>query len=135
MKLLALLLLAAVPKGGKLYVKEPGATLTAKADGKGAKTELKAGDAVVWQGADAKQPAQQLVEHQGKKGYLPQGALTPNRPSEELGADGKPMTPAPVKLKTSSGDDSVAAALHALEEGSQAAKQKVPEHVKKAGLR
>ena len=129
MKLFLVVMLAAgVAKGGKLYVKAAGANLSSSADGTGKKTALKAGDEVTWNGADAKSPSMQAVDASGKRGFVHQSALTPFKPTEEIGIGAKPIEP---RGKSSA---QTLAALKALEASSMAAKQKVPAHVKEQGL-
>lgn len=137
---IALTLLGGVQKGGKLYVKGNGVNMTDKADGTGAKTALKAGDEVTWQGPDAKNKSMQAIELRGKKGFVPMVALTPNRPQDEVAsADGKAMSAAafassPAPLAKTTEDKAAAARLQLLRASSEAQKARVAEHVKAAGL-
>jgi hypothetical protein len=73
--------LAGVPKGGTLYVHGAGVKLLSKADAHSrALTPLDDGQAVVWSGADVKNPAMQRIEVRGKSGYVETSQLTPYPP-------------------------------------------------------
>ena len=79
--LLLVVVLAGVPKGGTLYVHGAGVKLLSKADAHSkALAPLDDGQAVVWSGADAKNPAMQRIEVRGKSGYLELSQLTPYPP-------------------------------------------------------
>jgi hypothetical protein len=145
---------AAVKVGDKVYVKSSGVSAWDKADGKGKKTALKAGDEVSWQGPDDKHKEMQLINFGPggkKKGYVNIAVLSPNKPADEISGDGKTtsaqafassgaaskaLTSAGLKYAEGGGEKAVLAAaeiIH-LEGSSEDEKKNVADHVKKAGL-
>jgi hypothetical protein len=144
---------AGVVKGGTLYIKGQDVKLLSKADlGASAVTKLKNGDAVTWQGPDAKNKDLHAVEAGKKKGFVFVANLTPNKPIDEYPkTDGKPtsaeafkssgaatkaMTEAGLKYAEGTGpsaQEAAAGVIH-LEGSSEDAKGKVKDFVKKQGL-
>jgi hypothetical protein len=152
MHLLALLLLVGgVPKGGKLFIKGSGVSMTANPDGTGAKTALRAGDEVTWRGADEKNKSAQAIEFRGKQGFVSTVSLTPNKPADEVTSAGKTVS---AEVFASSGaagcnfgeagarfaggspeTQATAKGLSLIEASSEQAKARVDEHVRQQGLR
>lgn len=137
-----LVALGGVAKGGKLYIKVSGVSMTDQADGGGKKTALKAGDEVTWLGADDKVRTANAIEVGGKKGFVHVTQLTPNKPADEVAPDGKLISPQEFASRRDSAvpvvgkrDDPAVAALQELEASSEQARRKVDEHVQRAGLR
>lgn len=128
-----LALASGVQKGGKMYVKGDAVVMTSKADGAGASILLPAGTEVTWHGADAKNKSMHLIEHQGKKGYVPMSSLTPNRASEELQSTAPPVPPRPAGGTAQ--EEAALASVKLLTASTEEQKSKVAEHVKKSGLR
>lgn len=143
---------AGVAKGGKLYIKGTGVNMYEKADASGKKTALKNGDEVTWNGPGDKDKSIHAIEVKGKKGFVQQANLTPNKPKDEVassdgkmtsaaafassGAATKAMSESGLKYAEGEGPNAkeVAAGLIHLEGSSEDQKKNVADHVKKQGL-
>jgi hypothetical protein len=84
----------AVPKGGKLYVKQKGSMLlSAPKVGSPKVASLNVGEEVTWLGPSEKDKTFQEVMVGGKKGFVLTGSLSPNKPVQEQyvtpGGDGQ----------------------------------------------
>ncbi|MBL8955772.1 MAG: hypothetical protein JNK82_33670 [Myxococcaceae bacterium] len=130
--LLLVALSSGVAPGGTLYVKGTGVTMWSKADATGTKTALRDGDAVVWRGADARNPGMHAVELSGKQGFVPQSALTPNKPdaADRIAA----QQPAPQGAALVSAPSDAQKGLALIEAASAQAGTRVAAHVKQQQL-
>ncbi|GEM_PF-1400084 len=110
----------AVKPGGTLYIRSKDTTLLKKADLKApAVTKLQPGTEVVWNGPDEKDAKFHKVKAGAKEGFVLQANLTPSKPSDEVGADGKGIS---ARAVASSG-----AATRTLSESGKMYAEKTPD--------
>jgi hypothetical protein len=107
----------AVKVGEMLYIRSKDTALVKKADPKApVVTKLQPGTQVVWNGPDATNKQFHKVKAGAKEGFVLQANLTPSKPSDEMGSDGKGIS---ARAVASSG----AATKSLSEEGQEYAKK------------
>jgi hypothetical protein len=112
----------AVKVGEMLYIRSKDTALVKKADPKApVVTKLQPGTEVVWEGPDATNKQFHKVKAGGKEGYVLQANLTPSKPLDETGSDGKGIS---ARAVASSG-----AATRTLSETGQKYAEKTPDHM------
>lgn len=80
----------AVKVGDMLYIRSKDTALVKKADPKAPVVgKLQPGTEVVWGGPDATNKQFHKVKAGAKEGFVLQANLTPSKPSDEVGSDGK----------------------------------------------